>query len=95
MFNEPDGIQIQQKHSIGDKSIANSIKRDTTSNLKALKKADDDFLAKELRRIRDEGLKNNLVKHTQLLQKAYEPDDEDLEYRYNFHQRHTNHKVVG
>ena len=57
-------------HALGAGSIANKIKRDTQSVLDVRKYGNDDFLSKELRRIRDEGLKSNLVRHTELLKLA-------------------------
>lgn len=94
LFDEPDFIPIEQRHPLGANSIANKIKRDTQTVLDSKKHGEEDFLSAELRRVRDESLKSNLVRHTQQLKLTTDREEIEKEYRYNFSQKFSN-KIVS
>lgn len=84
MFDEPDTLHIDQRHSLGLDSIANKIRRDTKSVLDSKNFGNDDFLGNELKKVKDESLKTNLVRHTSKLKGTSEIEEIEKEYRYNY-----------
>lgn len=52
-------------------------------------RSENDFMSNELRKIRDESLKNNLIKHTQLLQTTKETES-FKDYKFHYNQRYSN-----